>query len=57
MWNVWKFESMPIAAISTSSPARAVSVGVFPAYARPLKQWNVRSSRVTGGGSWWANSV
>ena len=57
MWNVWKLESMPIAWISTSSPTRAVSVGVEPAYARPLKQWNVRSSPVTGGGSWWANSV
>ena len=31
MWNVWKFESMPNALISTSSPTRERSVGVLPA--------------------------
>ena len=43
MWNVWKLESMPNTWISTSSPTRARSVGVLPAYARPLMHWNVRS--------------
>ena len=57
MWNVWKLESMPIAWTSTSSPTREVRVGVLPAYARPLKHWNVASSPVTGGESWWAKSV
>ena len=49
-------ESMPMAWISTSSPTFAVSVGVLPAYARPLMHWNVRSRRVTAGGNWWACS-
>ena len=31
MWNVWKFESIPIALISTSMPVLAVNVGVLPA--------------------------
>ena len=39
MWKVWKFESMPNALISTSWPTFERSVGVLPAYARPLKHW------------------
>src|SRR3954465_15534921 len=46
---------MPIALISTFSPTCERSVGVLPAYARPLKHCRFSSLPVIGGGSSWAN--
>jgi hypothetical protein len=53
MWNVWKSLSIAKTLKATVSPTFASSVGVLPAYDRPLTQEKFRSNPVTEGLNEW----